>query len=260
MQPHLEHFWNGQQRGTTDANHLVGQLSIRDGERIQLAVLDRWRAQGEALGGWKVGLTSGQSRDNFGPGVRPFGYVLQGRIFRSGASIPIADVPNLGLETEVCFRIGTRLAGADTTPARARAAVAAVMPAFELNQKRTDGGSDGGIRTADNLSQWGIVIGQEQSLAALAASHGGDAEAALAAMVVSQHLDGVLQETVHAQGHIDDHFVSLAALARELSAFDLALEAGMHVITGAYTRANKGSAGTYAGSFSCLGEVQVTFA
>jgi 2-keto-4-pentenoate hydratase len=256
MQPHLDLFWQGQQRGTTDASRLADGsgadiIGLDDGLRLQLAVLDRWRGQGEVLGGWKVGLTSGQSRDNFGPGIRPFGYILRSRIFASGATIAIASVPNLGLETEVCFRIGTRLSGAAVTAAEARAAVAAVMPAFELNQKRTDGSAGAGVRTADNLSQWGIVIGAEQPVDAL-----GDPEA----MVVTQHLDGALQETVHARGHIDDHFASLATLARELSRFDLALDAGMHVITGAYTRANKGIAGTYVGTFTGLGEVRVTFA
>ncbi len=250
MHPHLELFWQGQQVGSTQANHLSGSITVEEGEGIQLAVLDRWRAQGLELGGWKVGLTSGQSRNAFGPGIRPFGNVLKQRIFTSGAQIPAASIPNLGLETEVCFRIGARLQGKDVTAAEARSAVAAVMPAFELNQKRTDGGADSGVRVADNLSQWGIVIGPE-----LALVNAPD----LASIVVTQHLDGALQETVHAAGHIDDHFASLAALARELSKFGLALDAGMHVITGAFTRSNNAGTGTYVGSFSGLGEVTVTF-
>ncbi len=250
MHPHLELFWQGQQAGRTLANHLSDSITVEDGERIQLAVLDRWRAQGFVLGGWKVGLTSGQSRDAFGAGIRPFGNVLKQRIFASGAHIPVADIPNLGLETELCFRIGARLAGADVTATQARSAVAAVMPAFELNQKRTDGGAGNGVRAADNLSQWGIVIGQELALASAPD---------LASIVVTQHLDDALQETVHAAGHIDDHFASLASLAVELSKFGLALEAGMHVITGAFTRSNNAGPGTYVGRFSGLGEVAVTF-
>ena len=100
MHPHLELFWQGQQAGSTRANHLSGSISIEEGERIQLAVLERWRTHGHELGGWKVGLTSGQSRDSFGAGIRPFGNVLKHRIFTSGAHIPAANVPNLGLETE----------------------------------------------------------------------------------------------------------------------------------------------------------------
>ena len=250
MHPHLELFWHGQQTGSTQANHLSGTMSIEDGERVQLAVLDRWLAQGHELGGWKVGLTSGQSRDSFGPGIRPFGNVLKQRIFASGAQIAAASIANLGLETELCFRMCARLVGAAVTAAQARSAVAAVMPAFELNQKRTDAGADSGVRVADNLSQWGIVIGQERAVA-----NAPD----LASIIATQHLDGALQETVHAAGHIDDHFASLAALARELSKFGLALEAGMHVITGAFTRSNNAGPGTYVGRFSGLGEVAVTF-
>ena len=250
MHPHLELFWQGQQAGSTRANHLSGSISIEEGERIQLAVLERWRTHGHELGGWKVGLTSGQSRDSFGAGIRPFGNVLKQRIFTSGAHIPAANVPNLGLETEVCFRIGSRLEGKRATAQQARAAVAAVLPAFELNQKRTDAGADSGVRVADNLSQWGIVIGPEIAIANAPE---------LGSIVVTQQLDGILQETVHAAGHIDDHFESLASLTRELAKFDLALEAGMHVITGAFTRSSNAGPGTYVGRFSGLGEVAVCF-
>jgi 2-keto-4-pentenoate hydratase len=48
--------------------------------------------------------------------------------------------------------------------------------------------------------------------------------------------DGVEVERVAARGHIDDHFESLATLARELAKFDRGLKAGQRVITGSFTR------------------------
>ncbi len=95
----VELLWQGVTEGHFDPAELGEDLSVDDGERLQLAVLDRWCDEGEALGGWKVGLTSGQSRDAFGPGVRPFGFILAGRILESGATVEAERIHRCGIET-----------------------------------------------------------------------------------------------------------------------------------------------------------------
>ncbi len=239
----------GAELGQLDLAPFAGRLSVEEGERVQLDVLERRRAAGEQLGGWKVGLTSGASRDAFGKGIRPFGHILRSRMLESGARIARAAIPNLGLENELCFRIGARLSGSGTTAADVRRAVAAVAPAFEINQNRTGGQADPGTRTADNLSQWGIVIGAETA----PLPDGFDFEA----LTVALTLDGRPVETVAARGHIDDHYASLAALVAELAKFGRALEPGERVITGAYTRVPVRDAGLYRGTFTGLGSVDI---
>lgn len=243
-------FWTAQKTGAYPPNEPTMALSVDEGERMQLVMLDRWRATGETLGGWKVGLTSGRSRDGFGPGVRPFGFILRSRIFPNGATIERARIPKLGVETELAFRIGTRLAGPNVTPAQARGAVAAVAPAFEINELRIDPRADSGCRAADNLSQWGIAVGAE---------HHPVPDADFTALTVSFSRDGQVLETLAAAGHIDDHFSSLAALARELAKFGLAVEPGQQVITGSYTRQNIEQNGDYVGDFGLLGSVALRF-
>jgi 2-keto-4-pentenoate hydratase len=241
--------WQGTQRGQLEIAPLTGRLTVAQGERVQLMVLDRWRAHGERLAGWKVGLTSGASRDAFGPGIRPFGFILESRVLRSGARIDRNRIPNLGLENELCFRIGSPLMGSDITATQVRAALAGVAPGFEINQNRTGGHADPGTRAADNLSQWGIVVGQE--IAPIPA--GLDFES----LVVELTCDGDPVASVAARGHIDDHFSSIAALVRELAKFDLGLEPGQQVITGAYTRVPVNRAGRYVGTFTGAGSVRV---
>jgi 2-keto-4-pentenoate hydratase len=51
----------------------------------------------------------------------------------------------------------------------------------------------------------------------------------------------------------------LAALARELAAFGLGLEAGDIVITGAYAKQRIGRPGTIVGTFSGIGAVSIAF-
>lgn len=244
-----EVVWRGAVAGGYDATDLAGRLTVRDAERVQLAVLDRHRATGDTLAGWKIAATSGRGRNAFGPGVRPFGFVLGSRVFSSGSTVELRRINRPGLETELCFRVGARLAG-DVTAKDVRNALAAVAPAFEINEDRVvTPERDLGVIVADNLKQWGIVVGPEvkplpQTLE-------------WETLVSTIHHDGDMLERVVARDHIDDHFASIAALARELSVFDLALDPGALVITGSFTRQDVSGPGQFRGTFEGLGDVEV---
>lgn len=223
-----------------------------DGLRTQLERLGT-----REVGGWKVGLTSGQARDSMGAGFRPFGYILRERIHASGARLKLADfpppdAPRVGVENELCFRLRSTLGG-DASRADAMAAVDCAMPAFEINERRLGAGANPAERLADNLNQWGIVVGEPKRLD----WQRFDFEA----LDVALAKDGAVVETVAAGGHIDDHFASLAALARQLHRFGRVLSAGMVVITGSYTRQSIAGASRWTGDFGpAIGEVAVEFA
>ncbi len=224
--------------------------SFDDGQYLQLELLGRWLEQGERVGGWKIGMTSGASRNAMGDGVRPFGFVLASRIFTSGAELDLELLCRGQVENELCMEMGAPL-GAGATAEDARAAVAAVAPAFEINQKRLPPNVAAGLRVADNLSNWGIVTGAGASPPTTLADLN---------VTLSSVMDGEPRaiEEVHSNGHIDDHFESLATLARRLAAFGHALEPGQRVITGAYGK-TPFAAGTYQGDFDQgIGAVEVT--
>ena len=220
---------------------------LDDGLHEQLARLGE-----RSIAGWKVGLTSGKSRDAMGPGFRPFGYILRERVHRSGAVLSLGDFGRVGVENELCFRIGATLQG-EVERNDVLAAVDAVMPAFEINEPRLGADASQADRLADNLSQWGIVVGEAQRL--------DWPNFDFSALEVALAKDGVVVETVAAQGHIDDHFESMAALARQLHRFDRALEAGSLVITGAFARQAVTGAARWEGGFGpVVGKVRVEFA
>lgn len=248
MQDLVDVVWGGALTGRFDASPLRGRLSIDDGEQVQLSVLSRWVERGRSRVGWKVGLTSGEVRDSFGAGVRPFGFLLNDRVFASGQTIDLGELSAPGLETELCFRIGTRLSGPDVDADEVARSVTSVAAAFEINESRIDGPQEPGIRVADNLTQWGVVVGE-------AVAPVPDREV-FERTVSTLSRDGEPVQSVAAHGHIDDHYLSLARLARELSKFDLAVEAGDLVITGSFTRLRDLPAGEYVGSFTGIGEVQ----
>ena len=201
--------------------------------------------------GWKVGLTSGQARDSMGVGFRPFGYILTDRIFSTGTRLPFIEPGTFGLENELCFGFGRDVHG-EVDRADVISAVASVAPAFEINEQRIEPGATPRQRLEDNLSQWGIVVGDGRQL------DWGDFP--FDSLSVDLTLDGELVETVAAKNHIDDHFGSLVALAATLARFDRSIKAGDQVITGSYTRQRIVRAGRWRGDFgSAIGDVEVEF-
>lgn len=192
------------------------------------------------VAGWKVGLTSGAARDGMGPGFRPFGYILKGRVLASGHVFERADFRRVGVENELCFRLREPLCG-EVSRAEAVAATASVHAAFEINEPRLPAGASAAERLADNLNQYAIVVGPEAQLAPETFDFD--------ALRVVLSRDGQQLQAVAAAGHIDDHFASIAALARQLGRFGRGLAVGDHVITGAYTRAAVEAPGLYRGDF-----------
>jgi 2-keto-4-pentenoate hydratase len=251
MQELVDIVWDGALTGGFDASLLHGRLSIDEGEQVQLAVLSRWEDRGCSRAGWKVGLTSGEARDSFGPGVRPFGFVLRDRVFASGDTIDLRQVSQPGLETELCFRLGSRLSGPQVDAAEVARSVQAVAAAFEINEVRIDLPQEPGVRVADNLTQWGVVVGEAVSPV--------PGRAVFESTVSTLARNGDEAQTVAAAGHIDDHFLSIARLARELAKFGRAIEAGDLVITGSFGRMRGLAGGEHIGTFSGVGEVRATF-
>jgi 2-keto-4-pentenoate hydratase len=250
----LDTLWQLQQQPDSDSAAIFEQPPIDsdEGQELQFQLLERWLNEGEELGGWKIGMTSGESRDALGVGVRPSGFVLKSRIFQSGAQIPRDRLYTGGVENELCFVVGQTL-GAGATPATAKDAMAGIAPGFEINQKRLPPGSAAGLRIADNLSNWGIVYGSTVATDRLT----GDL-ADLEVTLAQQMPDGLETiETVASAGHMDPHYDSLAILAQRLADYGYALEPGQQVITGAYGK-TPFAPGHFTGHFSLgVGDVHL---
>jgi 2-keto-4-pentenoate hydratase len=224
------------------------QLGLEEALAVQLRVLGRFADGGEKLGGWKVGLTSGNARDRMGKDFRPFGYVLQSRIFPSAATMPIAKIMNCAVEPELCLIIGSPLRGDSVDVAEARAAVRAVAPAFELNQRRAGPDAGQALLLADGLAQWGIVVGPEAPV-----------RDRLVDTTVEFYRDGQLVETKTPGATMDDPYLSLSRLCRLLHKYGFGLEPGQPVITGSFCHHAVRQPGTYRAVFSGIGEVSVQF-
>lgn len=218
--------------------------------RLQLAVADRFVAGGDRVGGWKVGLTAGGTRDMMGEGFRPFGYVLERQVFSSGAEIDLGRMLNCGIEPELSVVVGSELSGCPSVD-EVRAAVRGVAPAFELNELRVPGGRDADHATlvADGLGNWGIVVGDVVPMEAL--SDG---------LTVSLFRDGerVARETAGVWP-IDDPFLSVSRLVALLDRFGRRLEAGQTVITGSFATLRVQGPSEWRAEFEGVGNASVRF-
>ena len=212
-----------------------------DRQQLEAGLQRQLDALGDrAPAGWKVGLTSGAARDSMGEGFRPFGHILPDRVFDSGARIPLAGLQTPGIENELCFRLGRALEG-QVSRRQVLDAVASVAPAFELIERRLSAGAGQVEHLADNLAQWGIVVGEERQL---------DWECSpFSGLAVALRRDGEEVQRVAAAGHIDDHFASIAALAAQLARFDRCLDAGARIITGSFTKQAVAGPCRYEGDF-----------
>jgi len=224
------------------------QISLEEALELQLGVSNRFQAAGEKIGGWKVGLTSGQARDRMGKDFRPFGYVLQSRILQSGSRAPYAKIFNCSVEPELCLIVGKPLRGDAVTAAEAKAAVRAVAPAFEINERRVGPDKGNTLLLADGLAQWGIVVGPEAPV-----------RDGLIDTTVEFYGDDKLIETKTPGATMDDPYLSLARVCHLLHKYGHGLEPGQPVITGSFYNHVVRGPGSYRAVFSGIGTVAVEF-
>jgi 2-keto-4-pentenoate hydratase len=228
------------------------QIDVISGQHLQLAVLDRLRAEGAELGGWKIGWTSRGARTGAGAaGDRPFGYVMRDRIRKSGDRLDSSRIPVCKIEAEIAVRIGTELRGPNVTPEQARDAIDALAPSFEVCSSRLRPGMSLAVRLGNALNNWGIVVGEPVS------PDGID----LSTIGVEFLIDGEPSGSGSAgPDTVDDPYVSVAGVANLLSSHGLSLAKGEWLITGSLLAPTPVEAGKrYEARFDRIGTVAVGF-
>jgi 2-keto-4-pentenoate hydratase len=248
--------YEGMRRGAFDERDLDRLVGLEGDEvdlglEVQLGVLEEWlRDEGESLGGWKCGLTSRDMRDSMGPGFRPFGFLLESRIFDSGAQVDRSRIGESSIEPEIYVVMGAPLVG-EVSRDEARDAVRLVGAAFEINERRLPPSMRvQALRVAENLTQWGVVAGT-----------GIAEELDMSSLSVTLYRDG---ESIGSESScaaiIDDPYLSLARICGNLHRFGRALAPGQRVITGSLLPPAEVPQGAshWEAEFANLGRVEVS--
>jgi 2-keto-4-pentenoate hydratase len=205
-----------------------GKLTVEEGYRVQLEHLVRHVRGGERHAGWKVGLTAPAIRAQVGYHRPVFGFLLESGAHPSGSRFRVADLITPLLEPELCLTVDRTLRGPGITPAQARQTVSAAAPAFELVERRGSFSDDPPLSMADNVQQKGFITGAEL--------HPLPPALALRTVTVEVFLNGQSVERASGREVFGDPAASLAWLANALAPFGLAVEPGMRIMSGSFTR------------------------
>lgn len=205
----------------------------------------------EDVRGWKIGLTSKRMQAMCGIDQPVAGAILASRVLPSGTRVSRRQHGRLGLEFEICTRLGTDL------PARAtpwsfeevRAAVDSVAAAIEMIDDRNADYAQLDVRSlvADNSWNAGAVLGDWAPLPAdLNACEG----------VV--HLDGVELDRGFGRDVLDGPLHVLQWLANHLRERGHGLRAGDIVMTGSLVTTRFPEPGShYAFDLAGIGRVEL---
>ncbi len=221
-------IWDSMQEGVHYPGALQGQLKLENANEVQFKVLEHWIAAGEKHAGWKIGITSDLLRETYNLDRPLFGYLLESRRFSSGVAFQHDDISNPAIEAELYFTMRERLEGPGATKEQARDAVALVAPAFELVSLRGNMAADIPLAVADNINQWGYVIGE--------AICPYPKELDLGEVVADVKTNDSDFFKGRGSEVIDNQLESLAWLANQLVKYGRALEAGDCIMSGSFIK------------------------
>jgi 2-keto-4-pentenoate hydratase len=227
LQEIVESFWQNAQRGVFYPPQWHGKLTLDDAYRVNLEICRRKFAGGEKQAGWKVGVTAKAMQIQQGVHEPVFGVLFESGHRASGAVFNFNDMMQPGFENELCLTIGESLRGPGVSVDAARRAIAQVAPALEIIERRGDF-KDLPLAMADNAQQRAFVTGAGVAFDPVRMQ--------LNHAYVEVYVDDVFQERASGAEVMGDPAASVAWLANKLAQFDLALEAGMQIMSGSFTK------------------------
>jgi len=201
-----------------------GATDLAGAYAIQAAFVDRMVATHGPRIGYKIGLTSARMQKMCSIDHPVAGVVLRSRMRPSGARLELSGLVHLGIEFEICVRLGRSLAPRTTPYAmdETAQAVDAVCAAFEVIDDRNSAYPlDLLSLVADNAWNEGIIVGQFQNTwPDLAAARG------------TVERNGELIDEGHGRDVLGHPFEPLRWLANHLRERGETLHAGEIVSTG----------------------------
>lgn len=228
LAPVIADFWEQRQRGVYFPPAWLGRLSLDEGYRVQLGLMERRVAAGGRHVGWKVGLTSEAMQRQFQVHEPVFGFMLDDAPHPSGTAFDFESLIQPGVEVELCLVLGEDLVGPGIDAAAARAAVAAVYPALEIAETRGDFTAYLSVALAENIQQKYIVLGPETRPL--------PPDLDLAAVQARVTMNDTEVAAASGAAVLGDPLHSVAWLANKLPEYGQRLRAGQLVMSGSLTR------------------------
>jgi 2-keto-4-pentenoate hydratase len=248
----IDILWDSVQQGDYFPEALKGKMTLDEAYQAQLGVLARHVAAGEQHAGWKIALSGDATRQAMGIDTPAFGYLLASGHYQNGLTLQLDSILNPCIESELCLTLGKSLQGPGVTRDQVLDAVGQVAPAFEIVSLRGNLASDLPLGVADNIAQWGFVTGD--------AVVPYPKELDLANMTVEIKKNGAVEAQVRGGDTLDDQLDSIAWLANQLAKYGRAVEAGHHIMSGAFVKPLPLTQGDrWETHFSSVGTISASF-
>ena len=206
----------------TDA---IPGLGMEDGYAIQQQLVGMLLAEGEAIVGYKLGLTSTPMQVLLGVDSPDFGPVFASGVFRDGAVLPVDRFIAPRVEAEIGVILASDLTGPYCTPAQALSATAGLVAAIEIVDSRI---RDWKIKLADTVAD--LASNGAIALSSLVVPVDGF-DPRLLGMVFTKN--GEVVATGAGAAALGDPLAAVAWLANTLAPMGVTLPAGSVIMTGA---------------------------
>ena len=234
-------------------------MTLDDAYAVQAALVQRKKAAGRQVIGWKIGLTSRAMQDALKIDTPDSGVLFDDMLFEDGAVIPAGRFIQPRIEAEIAFLLKAPLQGAGVTREQVLAATEAVAPALEILDTRILRADPASGRArvvtdtiSDNAANAGIVLGAQRH-----DPRGLDLRWAGAIL----KRDGVVEETGLGAGVLDDPVTGIVWLVERLARYGQGLGAGEVVLSGSFIRPVEAPPGSvFDADFGSFGRVRTTFA
>lgn len=227
-------------------------MTAEDAYAAQLEYVDRRIADGAAVKGKKIGLTSKAMQEMLGVDRPDYGHIFDDMIFNEDAPIDTSNYIAPRIEFEIAFVLRTDIDGNDATLDSVKEAIDYVVPAAELIDSRI---KDWKIKfedtVSDNGSSAGTVIGKQETQLE---------DVDLPAEKMTVYKNGETLDEGYGSAVLGNPLEAVVWLAKALAQYEISLKAGEVVLAGALTKAVDVESGDrFKAVFEDLGEVEISF-
>lgn len=228
-------------------------LTLEDAYRVQQGMVARiLDAEGGRQVGFKIGLTSAPMQQLLGIDTPDYAPVLSSMVYGSGQAIALDRYIQPKVEAEIALVLDEPLRGPGVTALQARRAIGGAVAAIEMVDSRIADWDIGFLDTVSDLASSAAAV-----LSSRVVPLDGW-EPRTCGMVVSR--GGRTVDTGAGAAALGDPVAAVAWLANTVAAFDVTLEPGWFVMTGALHRAFEVAAGDVVrADFDHLGSVAARF-
>jgi 2-oxo-3-hexenedioate decarboxylase len=206
-----------------------GEFDLEDAYRIQRAGIGLRVARGEAVSGYKMGLTSKAKREQMSLAMPIYGVLTDAMRIPGGAAFPVGRAIHPRVEPEIAF-VTARDLREPISLEEAPEAIASVSAAMDVLDSRYTGFKYFSLPdvVADNASSSHFVLSDDARV---------PRGLRLADLDMRVFVDGALVHQAKSSAISGDPLVSLVQLVEMLHAHGQELPAGSLVLTGAATPA-----------------------